>query len=41
MRYEVINLFYIRHATVSNDIMAVIQNIRSIVSCCVITRLYL
>jgi len=41
MKTEVINLFYSRHITISDDITAVMQNTRRIVFSGVVTRLYL
>jgi len=41
IRHEVINLFYSRHITISEDIIAVMQNTRRIVFSGVVTRLYL
>jgi len=39
--FKVINLFSIRRAMVSDNIIAVIRNARCIVSCHVVTRLHL
>ena len=41
VRYEVINLLCCRHITINDEILAVIQNVRSIAFSAVITRLYL
>ena len=39
--FKVINLYSIRRAMVSDNIIAVIRNARCIVSCRVVTRLHL
>jgi len=41
VRYGVINLLCCRHITISDEILAVVQNVRSIAFSAVITRLYL
>jgi len=41
IRHKVINLFYSRHTTISDDIIAVMQNTRRIVFFSVVTWLYL
>ena len=41
VRYGVINLSCCRHVTISDEILAVVQNVRSIAFSAVITRLYL
>jgi len=41
IKYEANNLFHCKHTTIVDDIVAVIENVRSIVISNVITRLYL
>jgi len=41
MKTEVINLFYSRHITISEDIIAVMQNARRIIFSGVVIRLHL